>query len=187
VRYFDLFTNMRLPGRWILEDPVDEDSHEIDPWQFEKGRRLDLRGTMRCSLAHPGHALDFSFSVLGVPVVHARVVSIFERLKLLEQVQFFPAQVEGQADPYFILNILRIIRCIDDARSEEVLYWKPEDGRPDKVGQYRGVGGMRIDPSRVGDAHIFRPWGWRVALIVSEVLKQAMEQDGITGTKFTEV
>jgi hypothetical protein len=75
VRYFDLLTNMRLPGRWILEDPVDEDGHELDPWQFEKGRRIDLRGTMRCSLAHPGHALDFSFSVLNEAASRQPVVA----------------------------------------------------------------------------------------------------------------
>jgi hypothetical protein len=115
------------------------------------------------------------------------MVSLFERLKLLGQVQFFPAQVEGQAEPFFILNVLRVIRCIDDARCEEVVYWKPEDERPDKVGQYRNVAGMRIDPSHVGDAHIFRPWGWRVVIVVSEYLKQAMEKEGITGPRFIEV
>ncbi len=59
-----------------------------------------------------------------------------------QEVQFLPARVEGQSELYFILNILnvlRTIRCIDDARYEEVLYWHPEDNRPDKAGQYRRV------------------------------------------------
>ncbi|WPB76492.1 hypothetical protein KYC5002_46845 [Archangium violaceum] len=105
----------------------------------------------------------------------------------IEGVQFIPAHVDGHSGPYFILNALRIIRCIDDARSEEVRYWKPEDGQPDKVGEYRVVAGMRIDPSKVGDARVFRPWGWPVALLISEDLKQAMEAEGITGTRFVEV
>jgi hypothetical protein len=46
---------------------------------------------------------------------------------------------------------------------------------------------MRIDPAKVGGAHIFRPWGWTVALIISEDLKQALEAEGITGTRFVEV
>ncbi|WP_395843859.1 imm11 family protein [Archangium violaceum] len=187
MRYFDLFSNMRIPGRWVLGDPVDEQGQEIDPWQFREGRHLDLRGPLRFLQVHPGCALDFSIAGSAIPVVHGRVVSVFERLKLQQQVQFLPAQVEGESGPYFVLNVLRIIRCIDDARCEEVLYWKPEDGRPDKVGQYRNVAGLRIDPSLVGDAHIFRPWGWRVVLIVSDNLKQALEQEGLTGLKFTEV
>ncbi|HSP79783.1 MAG TPA: DUF1629 domain-containing protein, partial [Myxococcaceae bacterium] len=97
-----------------------------------------------------------------------------------------PAQVEGQSEPWFILNLLRVVRCIDDARCEHVEYWKPEDNRPDKVGQYRNVRGLKVDSARIGDAHIFRPWGWRVVIVVSELLKDAMEQEGITGVEFIE-
>ncbi|AKJ07745.1 Hypothetical protein AA314_09371 [Archangium gephyra] len=46
---------------------------------------------------------------------------------------------------------------------------------------------MRIDPSKVGDAEIFRPWGWQTIILVSERVKQAMEEAGVTGTRFTEV
>ncbi|MBN1207851.1 MAG: hypothetical protein JXB05_23505 [Myxococcaceae bacterium] len=178
---------MRNPGRWILADPVDESGQEVDPWQFRKGRQLDLRGTLKFTQHHPGSALDFSLAGMAIPVVHGRVVTLFERLGLQQQVQFFPAQVEGQSDPYFVLNVLRIIRCIDEARSEEVRHWKPEDGNPEKVGQYRSVSGMRIDPSQVGDAQIFRPWGWRIVIIVSEQLKQALEEARISGVRFDEV
>jgi anthranilate phosphoribosyltransferase len=65
--------------------------------------------------------------------------------------------------------------------------WKAEDGRPEKVGEYRYVHGMRIDPTRVGDARIFRTWGWRIALVVSEDLKRAIEEAGLTGARFVEV
>ncbi|HVG62628.1 MAG TPA: DUF1629 domain-containing protein [Hyalangium sp.] len=187
MRYFDLFDNMRIPERWALRSPVDEIGQEVDPWQFGKGRRLELQDTLRLPVARTGRALDFTSTGLAIPIVSRRMVSLFERLGLQHQVQFFPAQVEGQAEPYFILNILRVIRCIDEARSEEIHHWKPEDGNPEKVGQYRVVSGMRIDPTQVGDAHIFRPWGWRVVIVVSEYLKQAMEEEGITGPRFIEV
>lgn len=187
MNYFDLFSNMRIPGRWVLGDPLDEHGLEISPWQFREGRQLDLQGMIRFRQLHPGHALDFSIAGSGIPVVHERVVSLFDQLKLQQQIQFLRVRVEGHPEPYFILNALRVIRCIDDARCEEVLYWKPEDGRPDKVGQYRNVAGLRIDEHLTGDAHVFRPWGWRVVLIVSEVVKQALEQEGVTGTKFTPV
>jgi hypothetical protein len=187
MKYYELLSNMRLRGRWVLADPVDEHGQEVDPWQFDNGSFLHPQDKLVLRQARPGSALDFSFTTLTIPVVHGRVVSLCERLGLQKQVQFLPAQVEGQTEPYFILNALRIVRCIDDARCEEVRYWRPEDGDPDKVGQYRVVAGLRIDPSTVGDSHIFRPWGWSVALLVSERLKQAMEEEGITGTKFVEV
>lgn len=46
---------------------------------------------------------------------------------------------------------------------------------------------MRIDSSKMGDAKVFRPWGWTVAQILSEEIKEALERVGATGTKFKEV
>ncbi len=186
TRYFDLLDDRHSSTRWHLGSPVDEQEQEIDPWQFKKGRVLELRGVPRFPLDVAGAALDYCWAAFSIPVAHGRVVQLFERLGVLD-VQFIPARVEGHEEPYFILNALRIIRCIDDARCEEVQYWKPEDNRPEKVGEYRAVHGMRIDPTRVGNARIFRPWGWRGALIISEDLKQALELEGITGTRFVEV
>ena len=186
MKYFELFDDMLIHDRWDLGDPVDEQGREIDPWQFKKGRFLELQGTPLLPLAYSGLALDFTTTPLGIPVVHARLAALFERLGIQNQVQLMPARVEGHFGPYFILNILHIIRCIDDARCEEVQYRTLEDGDPDRVGEYRVVAGLRIDPSKVGDAHIFRPWGWRIVIIVSEHLKQAMEEVGVSGTKFTE-
>jgi hypothetical protein len=96
-------------------------------------------------------------------------------------------KVASESEPYFLVNVTRTVRCIDDSASEEVRYWKPEDGRPEKVGKYRAVSGMRIDPTKVGDAKVFRTWGWSIALIVSEDLKEALERAGVTGAKFEEV
>ncbi|WNG62458.1 hypothetical protein F0U59_04705 [Archangium gephyra] len=124
---------------------------------------------------------------MGNPVVHRRVVSLFERLGLQNEVQFIPVEVDGQTEPWFILNALRVIRCIDDARCDEVFYWGPEDGEPDRIGEYQNVRGLKVDVEKIGNAHIFRPWGWLVVLIVSEYVKQAMEAEGITGIKFLEV
>ncbi|RKH74907.1 hypothetical protein D7Y21_41135, partial [Corallococcus sp. AB045] len=46
---------------------------------------------------------------------------------------------------------------------------------------------MRIDTTKVGNAKVFRTWGWTVALIVSEDIKEALEHANITGVKFREV
>jgi hypothetical protein len=185
-RFFDFMDDRRSLTRWHLGAPVDEQGQEIDPWQFDEGRMLELGCVPRFPLDIPGDPLDFCWAAFTILVVNSRFVRLFERLNVRD-VQFIPARVDGHPEPYFILNPLRVIRCIDDARSEEVRYWKPEDGQPEKVGEYRVVAGMRIDPAKVGDARIFRPWGWRVALIISEDLKQAMEQEGITGIRFVEV
>ncbi|WP_373371409.1 imm11 family protein [Stigmatella ashevillensis] len=102
-------------------------------------------------------------------------------------VQLFPVEIEMQRERYFLVNVIRIVKCIDDQASEEVSYWTEKDGLPEKVGTYFSVAGMRIDPTQVGDAKVFRTWGWHIALIVSEEIKDALEHIGATGTKFKEV
>jgi hypothetical protein len=187
MRYHELFFDSRLREQWVLADPIDAQGEEIEPWQFFSGSPLSLSGTPRIALATPGRALDFSFTTLSIPIVHARLVPLFERLGLQQQIQFLPVEVMGRTEPYFIANVLRIIPCIDDARCERVEYWRPEDGAPDRVGDYRLVRGLRIDPSQAGDADIFRPRGWSSVLLVSERLKQALEDQQVGGLRFTGV
>ena len=187
MRYFRLSDDVQVSERWYLDDPVDPRGGEVDRWQFESGLPIDIEGRLRVPLYRPGRPLDFSVtSVGGAPIVHARVASIFAELASAD-VQLIPVNVEGQADEFFILNITRVVKCIDDKASAEVQYWKPEDGRPEKTGSYRAVHGLRIDPSKVGDAKVFRPWGWLVVLLVSMEVKEALERIGATGTKFKEV
>ena len=59
--------------------------------------------------------------------------------------------------------------------------------RPDKVGQYRGFVRLRVDPIALQGRHVVRPWGWHVALIVSEQVKRAVEAIGRDGTVFRPV
>ncbi|WNG54081.1 hypothetical protein F0U59_04200 [Archangium gephyra] len=185
-RYFELDDDRYHPGRWHLRSPWDEQGQRINPWQFFKGRWLKLEETVRFPVKPDGVELDFCWAAFSIPVVHDRVVQLFARLGT-QEVQFIPVQVEGHTGPFFILNTLRTLRCIDDARCEEVQYWKPEDEQPEKVGEYKYIAGLRIDPTKVGDARIFRTWGWSQGLIVSEDLKQALEAERITGTRFVEV
>jgi hypothetical protein len=186
-RYFILRDDLGIPGRWHLRSPLDERGEQVDTWQFKEGRRLDIQGPIRFPVRPSGEPLEFTLSSFTIPVLHERVASVLERLPRRDEVQLIPVRVEGRAEPCFILNALRIIRCIDDARCEEVLYWSPEDGEPEKVGKYRNVRGMKVDPAKAGGVDVLRAWGWVVPLIVSERVKRALEQEGVTGTDFTEV
>lgn len=187
MSYFQLRDDMEIQGRWVLGEPHNEPGREVDHWQFEQGQPLTARGTFQLRQFQPGRPVDFSTAGVATPVIHGRFAALFARLGIQDEVQLFPARVEGQNDPYFILNVLHVLRCIDDSRCEEVRFYTASDSQPEKVGQYRTVVGLRIDSSRAQGRHIFRPWGWPVALLVSERLKEAIEEAGVTGAKFTEV
>jgi hypothetical protein len=186
-RYFELIDDMSSPDRWLLGDPVDEQGKEVRARQFMSGEPARFDGCLRVPIYHPGTSLDFSLADPGgVPVVTQKVASVLATLAPGD-IQLFPVEVDSRSEPYFLVNVARLVKCIDDEACAEVLYWKPEDGRPDKVGQYRDVYGMRIDPSKVAGAKVFRPWGWRVAVIVAEDVKEALERTGATGMDFREV
>jgi hypothetical protein len=131
--------------------------------------------------------LDYSLADAGdFPVVTEKVASTLAELAPGD-VQLYPAEVDTRPEPYFLVNVARQVKCIDDAACAEVSYWEPEDNRPDLLGQYRSVFGMRIDPSQVGDAKVFRPWGYTGSLLVAEDVKEALERTGATGLDFREV
>ncbi len=187
MRYFDLSDDVTIPGRWDLAEPTDLRGAPLDDsWQFTYGHPVSIEGGLKVPVGEAGRPLDFSEAGIRVPVVSSGVASIFAELAP-QDVQLIPVDIEGQPELFFILVCTRVVKCIDDERSEEVQYWRPEDGRPERVGQYRSVYRMRIDPSKVGDAKVFRTWGWTVALIISEDIKQALERMGAVGPKFTEV
>lgn len=185
-RFFKLYDDVYAPERWTLKGPVDAGGQEPDDvWQFTGGHPVKDPGQLYMHYDVPGQPLDYSHGGLDVPIVHARVAKVFAE-QAPRDVQLIPVEVEGQSDPYFILVITRLVRCIDEEASR-VRRWTPEDGIPWKVGQYRSIEDLYIDKTQVGDVQVFRPEGWEVVIIVSENLKDALERSQATGMTFTEV
>ncbi|MFP2908334.1 imm11 family protein [Pyxidicoccus sp. 3LFB2] len=186
-RYFRLQEDMQA-GNWNLGDPLDEQGHEVsDPYLFTAGRPISVKGRLTIPVDERGRRLDFCTAGIGAaPIVHVRVATLFAELAP-DDVQFIPVDIQGHPDQYLILVATKRVRCIDDTASEEVRYWKPEHGQPERIGDYKSVMGLRIDASKVGDAKVFRTEGWDIALIVSEDIKQALERVKATGVEFMRV
>lgn len=184
-RFFELYDDVSFPGRWHLATPTDGQGHKMDSWRFSDGLPIQVEGRLKVPVEQPGRALDFTEAGVSVPVVHIKLASMFTELAP-HDVQLIPADIEGQPDQYLILVATRLLRCIDE-KASRIRLWTPEDGVPHKVGQYKSVRGMRIDPTKVGDARVLRPEGWPGSLIVSREIKDALERSGATGVKFEEV
>lgn len=146
---------------------------------------MSIEGRLRVPIEHAGKALDFSLAGLSVPVVHVRAANIFTELAP-DDVQLLPVDLESEPDSYLILVATRLLTCLDEQASR-IRLWTHEDGLPHKVGQYASVRDMRIDPSRVGGARVFRAQGWSGPLLVSSEIKEALERADITGVKFEAV
>jgi hypothetical protein len=184
-RFFDLSDDVYVPHRWHLATPLDGRGRKVHDWDFTRGTPVKVAGRLKIPIKIEGKPLDFSEAGLRVPIVHVKVASMLAE-RASGDVQLIPADIKGQPEQYLVLVATRLIRCIDEQASR-ILLWTPEDGEPDRVGQYRDVRDMRIDKTQVGNAKVFRPDGWEVALVVAEEIKDAMEAVGATGTRFQEV
>lgn len=186
-RYFELSDDMSSPDRWVLDDTLDAQGQPVGARLYLNAAPIRFDGRLRVPILHPGSPLDFSFAnSRAFPVVTEKVASTLAELAP-DDVQLYPVEVDSRPEPYFLVNVARLVKCIDEATSEEVRYGESEDNLPDELGYYRSVYGMRIDPSKVGDARVFRPWGYPAALIIAEDVKEALERTGATGLDFREV
>jgi hypothetical protein len=184
-RFFKLSDDVYVPHRWYLATPTDNQGRMVHDWDFKRGAPVYVEGQLKIPIKIAGTPLDFCWAGLSIPVVHLKVASMLAE-RAGGDVQLIPADIEGQPEQYLILVATRLIRCIDE-KASRILFWTDKDGEPDRVGQYRDVRDMRVDRTKVGNAKVFRPDGWEVALVVAEEIKDAMEAMGATGTRFQEV
>ena len=185
-RYFALCEDLHVAGRWHLDNPTDDQGREVDdPWQFRRGEPVVATGRWRIPIEEAGRPLDYTLAGLNIPVVHVKVATIFAELAP-DDVQLLPVDIPAQPDQYLILVATRRVRCIDEEASR-VQFWRPEDGCPEKVGQYWAVDDLHIDKTKVGRAKVFRPEGWETTLIVAGSIRDALVGAGATGVKFVEV
>ncbi|MFL5347063.1 MAG: imm11 family protein [Hyalangium sp.] len=165
--------------------PKDRRGRKVDDGQFRLGLPVPIKGRLSIPVEVAGKPLDYTEAGIMIPVVHVRVASLISQLAPAD-VQLLPVDIEGQPDQYLILVAVRLIDCIDEQTSRFVPR-TPKEGVLHDVRRYSIMYELRIDKSKVGGAQVFRIEGWTGPLIVSEVIKDALERMGATGTRFEEV
>ena len=182
MRYFDLSDDVAVPGRWHLGEVRRADGTEP---RLRAGMPLEPVEPLTVSVTHPGRVLEFSLTSFGIPIASAK---LGEQIAALApgDVQLVPVKIGGQ-EGMVALNALRLIECVDEAQSI-FSKWTERDHRRDLAGQYRQFVRLVLDSKAIPlDAHFFRVKGWKIALIVSEVMKQRMEEAGCFGARFVSV
>ena len=127
---------------------------------------------------------DITFGPFDVPIINSRAYSA---LKYLDgsAIQFIPVSVKGIDDNYWIANLLIKSDILDEVQSK-IMWWKPEDGRPDKLGEYRMVSKAvaRLD---VEIPSLSRLKKFDISVVVNENTKQTISEYELTGIDFEKI
>ena len=97
--------------------------------------------------------------------------------------QVFPIQILPEEKPYYVLNILNVVDCVDRELSKFTL-WTEEDERPDLLGTFYTFDKMILDRSKVPKGvHLFRLHGHEIVAVATRELVEEFEKNGIKGFK----
>ncbi|MGO4330015.1 DUF1629 domain-containing protein [Cupriavidus sp. 2TAF22] len=186
MNFYKIGLDFNFPDQWHLEQPVDNTGQEVVAGGFGLGKPWDTKIPLRSRIYHPGHAVSFSLSGLGDYFVKKTLMDTLLAALPEGTVQAVPVEIEGVGEPYEILNVLDIVDCVDETRTGFSMFprWTEDDGRPDKIGDYR-IDILRIDPARAAGHGLFRTKGWLVGLVCSERIRDLLMAQGATGIRFT--
>lgn len=181
-QYFRLLDDVTVPKRWHLGAAALADGTEP---RLRAGIRFDSPQTPVIPVTHAGRALDFTLTSFAAPVAK-RGLAVAVAAVAGTDVQCIPVNIADHAD-MVVLNALRVLRCVDERRSDFVK-WTKLDHRADLAGQYRQITKLVLDATAVpNNAHFFRIDGSFAELIVSEAVKNAMDRVGCLGAKFIDL
>ncbi|WP_205522563.1 imm11 family protein [Myxococcus eversor] len=174
--------------QWYITTPVPASGGKFEePWMFGEGHSLSDPGPIKARVRNPGQKRAFVFAgIERTPIVSEAVANVFKTLAP-DDIQAFPVTVEGESERYFIINAAKTIDCLDEAKCREVQHYAEDDPFPESAGQYRWINGLRIDPAKTEGVSVLRPRKFKTAFIVSEEIKDALEQVGNPGVSFEPV
>jgi hypothetical protein len=200
--YYRLEDDVDLEGRWFLNGLRDSHGTRLDTRDFTYGVPVEVGPPLRASLwndktivetrppltmalRRAGTPLDFTFADFDMPVVASRIAGILAEVAS-SGIQRMPVCVESHGGNFEIINVVERVGCIDTEKSN-IMWWTEADRRPDKIGKPRMITALRIDPTRAGERNIFRLEGWEIALIVSDLVKDTLEEAKVSGIAFSPV
>ena len=182
LKYYEI--EMADEERWHLA-LIDNfpDGSEVDIWAYHRCKFLAEPKPVPFEIQVDGKRVDYNPTAFSPMVVSRRMADCLATV-CAEDFQRIPAVVGGDKGDWEVINVLSCVDCIDHGASTMQYY--PLD-HPTKAGKPRGVIQLVLDPHRIGRHHILHPAGWRVATVVSAVVKTALEEIGATGIEYVAV
>lgn len=203
MKYYLIRDDVRLDEgpekRWKFDrfwfGALDEKGNMVvdstDNWNFIDPTVGEMEPcTYPINLHRDGIKTDFNFTmdVDSIPILSEKAKNALAGLPEIDKpychVVLEPVEIDNKnvAGNYYVMIIETQIDCIDEEKSRFC-----DSAGLDKTGGPRAFLNLVVDPSKVGDHHIFRLKKSLNSIIVSEEVKRRFEKAGVTGAVFDPV
>jgi hypothetical protein len=172
-KFYRVVHDPRVTDGWFPGFPFAEDGTQIDGRVFTKGLHCADPGNLSLPVERQGRLLDFTLAAFDMPVLTTRWAALLEEHVPSGTIQRFPVRVGERENECEIVNVARTVDCLDEQRSS--VSYLPSDRRKPTSGPYGWVIDLTLDPSRIGSESLFRVKNWPIALIVSEDLREVLQ------------
>jgi hypothetical protein len=198
MKIFRITDSFEPAARWYLHGPRECETgcipdrqgnyelwgKEVMGWRFTTGRKHEGNAPLAIPIQCGTVMLDLTLGSLDMPVLRGRVVQALKPL-CGDAIQWVPVVVPGIDEAFQIANALTLVDALDLHRSE--ISWLTEDLGLNKAGTIAGVGQMVLKREYLSNVTMFRLRDWHPPLLISEVIKNSLEELRVTGIKFQEI
>ena len=153
---------------------------KYEDYVFGQGKRIEIANELVIEKSWGKKFADFHMSLGGAFYINEKFINCLNSVGETNY-QLLPIKVLPEEKPYYILNTLNIIDCVDREKSKYEL-WKEEDNRPDRLGDFRGFDKMVLDRSQVPNGiHFFRVKGWRIVAVATKEFIEKLQENDVKG------
>lgn len=177
MKYYWLKDDINYSGRWFLNK-----ISGLDNWSLYS-KVPELTEHLSVLVSRHGNEMDFTLtSSHAVPIVSDRLKAA---LSNFSGIKFIPVTLNGYLNEYFVMIIDDMVDCVDEVRSKYQKFEVNDPVRPDRAGSFRAFFSMVIDADKVIGIDILRVKRFEMAIIVSDNVKIALENSGVTGVELS--
>jgi hypothetical protein len=113
MEFYEAKDDMKLHGFWLLGELQTPDGQEAERWVFGRGNPADWNDPLSVKVISPGSARDLTFNTFFTLIVSANAREILNEWAP-GAAQFFPVDIAGARQKFFIANIVDQVDCLDE-------------------------------------------------------------------------
>jgi hypothetical protein len=182
MKYLQVTLDERARNPLQVRGLRDLEGEPVDEATLVRGLPCNAPRPLRYDAYVGGQLHDWNWGVFKLPYVRAEITEpLLDLVK--DDVELIALEVDDVDEPLYIVNILSRRDCVDETRSLATRV-TAADGWPEHVGQFKSLGFLTIDETRVSGANLFRIAGFEMGMVASQLFVDAVRRAAWIGIDF---